>query len=217
MSHNIINDQILQLLKQKYPQIAEKPLQEEIATVGKLMHFKAGQVIMDVGSYIKVAPLTIEGTIKVSREDEEGNELFLYYLRPGQTCTMSFSCCMMQKKSEIRTIAEEEALVIAIPVRYLDEWMTRYQSWKNFVMNAFESRMMELIRTIDDIAFHRMDERLLNYLKKRAEISGSRLILATHQEIAGDLNASREAVSRLLKQLEVKKIIRLGRNRIEIA
>ena len=216
MSHNIINDQILQLLKQKYPQIAEKPLQEEIATVGKLMHFKAGQVIMDVGSYIKVAPLTIEGTIKVSREDEEGNELFLYYLRPGQTCTMSFSCCMMQKKSEIRTIAEEEALVIAIPVRYLDEWMTRYQSWKNFVMNAFESRMMELIRTIDDIAFHRMDERLLNYLKKRAEISGSRLILATHQEIAGDLNASREAVSRLLKQLEVEKIVKLGRNRIEM-
>ncbi|MFZ4426335.1 MAG: Crp/Fnr family transcriptional regulator [Saprospiraceae bacterium] len=216
MSHNIINDQILQLLKQKYPQIAEKPLQEEIATVGKLMHFKAGQVIMDVGSYIKVAPLTIEGTIKVSREDEEGNELFLYYLRPGQTCTMSFSCCMMQKKSEIRTIAEEEALVIAIPVRYLDEWMTRYQSWKNFVMNAFESRMMELIRTIDDIAFHRMDERLLNYLKKRAEISGSRLILITHQEIAGDLNASREAVSRLLKQLEVEKIVKLGRNRIEM-
>jgi CRP/FNR family transcriptional regulator len=216
MSHNIINDQILQFLKQTYPQIAEKPLQEEIATVGKLMHFKSGQVIMDVGSYIKVAPLTIEGTIKVSREDEEGNELFLYYLRPGQTCTMSFSCCMMQKKSEIRTIAEEEALVIAIPVRYLDEWMTRYQSWKNFVMNAFESRMMELIRTIDDIAFHRMDERLLNYLQKKAEISGSRLILITHQEIAGDLNASREAVSRLLKQLEVEKIVKLGRNRIEM-
>lgn len=216
MSYHLIDQHILQLLKQKYPQIAEKQLQEEIATVGKLVHFEAGQVIMDIGSYVKVAPLTLEGTIKVSREDEEGNELFLYYLQPGQTCTMSFSCCMMQKKSEIRTIAEEDTLLIALPVRYLDEWMTRYQSWKNFVMNAFESRMMELIRTIDDIAFHRMDERLLNYLKKKAEISGSRVILATHQEIAGDLNASREAVSRLLKQLEIEKIVKLGRNRIEM-
>ena len=211
-----MNTEILNLLRQKYPQIAEKALQEEIATVGKLLHFKAGAVLMEVGHYVKLAPLVIEGLIKVSREDEEGNELFLYYLQPGQTCTMSFSCCMMHKKSEIRTMAEEDTLLIAIPVRYLDEWMTRYQSWKNFVMTSFESRMMELIHTVDDIAFRRMDERLLNYLNKKAEISGSRSLLVTHQEIANDLNASREAVSRLLKQLESDQIVKLGRNKIEL-
>lgn len=211
-----MNPEILNLLRQKYPQIAEKALQEEIATVGKLLHFEAGAVLMEVGHYVKLAPLVIEGLIKVSREDEEGNELFLYYLQAGQTCTMSFSCCMMHKKSEIRTLAEEDTLLIAIPVRYLDEWMTRYQSWKNFVMTAFESRMMELIHTVDDIAFRRMDERLLNYLNKKAEISGSRSLLVTHQEIANDLNASREAVSRLLKQLESDQIVKLGRNKIEL-
>jgi CRP/FNR family transcriptional regulator len=211
-----MNTEILHLLRQKYPQIAEKALQEEIATVGKLLHFKAGAVLMEVGNYIKIAPLVIEGVIKVSREDEEGNELFLYYLQPGQTCTMSFSCCMMHKKSEIRTMAEEDTLLIAIPVRYLDEWMTRYQSWKNFVMTSFEARMMELIHTVDDIAFRRMDERLLSYLNKKAEISGSRTLLITHQEIANDLNASREAVSRLLKQLESDQVVKLGRNKIEL-
>lgn len=211
-----MNTEILNLLRQKYPQIAEKALQEEIATVGKLLHFKSGTVLMEVGNYVKFAPLVIEGLIKVSREDEEGNELFLYYLQPGQTCTMSFSCCMMHKKSEIRTMAEEDILLIAIPVRYLDEWMTRYQSWKNFVMTSFEARIMELIHTVDDIAFRRMDERLLSYLTKKAEISGSHTLLITHQEIANDLNASREAVSRLLKQLESDQVVKLGRNKIEL-
>ena len=113
-------------------------------------------------------------------------------------------------------MAEEDILLIAIPVRFLDEWMTRYQSWKNFVMTSFEARIMELIHTVDDIAFRRMDERLLNYLNKKAEISGSHTLLITHQEIANDLNASREAVSRLLKQLESDHLVKLGRNKIEL-
>jgi CRP/FNR family transcriptional regulator len=207
---------LLNLLQQKYPQIAEKALQEEIATVGKLLHFQPGQILMDVGAYVKTVPLVIDGVIKVVREDEEGNELFLYYLQAGETCSMSFTCCMMNKKSEIRTTTEEETTLIAIPVRYVDEWMTRYQSWKNFVMRTYDYRMMELVRTIDSIAFKRMDERLLDYLEKKSEATESRTISATHQEIAYDLNASREAVSRLLKQLEHNGMVKLGRNKIEL-
>ncbi len=209
-------DQIQALLRKHYPQIAEKGLQDEIARVGKVMHFKAGETIMDFGAYIRIVPLIIEGSIKVSREDEEGNELFLYYLLPGQTCSMSFTCCMMNKKSEIRTVAEEDTTLIGIPNRYMDEWMSRYQSWKNFVMLSYDNRMLELVKTIDNIAFTRMDERLLDYLSKKTEATGSMVINATHQQIAYDLNASREAVSRLLKKLEKDGALKLGRNKIEL-
>jgi CRP/FNR family transcriptional regulator, anaerobic regulatory protein len=212
----IINQEILGLIRKHYPQIAERALQEEIARVGKVMQFKEGDVLMDYGSYIKLVPIILEGSIKVSREDEEGNELFLYYLQPGETCSMSFTCCMMNKKSEIRTIAEEDTTVIGIPNRYMDEWMSRYQSWKNFVMTSYDNRMLELVRTIDSIAFKKMDERLVEYLEKKAKATGSKTINATHQEIAYDMNASREAVSRLLKQLEKEGRLKLGRNRIEL-
>jgi CRP/FNR family transcriptional regulator, anaerobic regulatory protein len=212
----MLDEHILDLVRKNFPNIAEKALQEEIATVGKLTEFSAGTVIMDVGQYVKLVPLVIEGAIKVSREDEDGHELFLYYLQGGQTCSMSFTCCMMNKKSEIRTIAEENTKMIGIPIRYVDEWMTKYQSWKNFVMQTYDFRMMELVRTIDSIAFHHMDERLLAYLDKKAQATHSKVINATHQEIAYDLNASREAVSRLLKQLENDGRVKLGRNKIEL-
>lgn len=210
------NPQIIHLLRRHYPQIAEKELQEEMAQVGRMLHFNAGEVIMDINTYVKLVPLVVEGSIKVVREDEEGKELFLYYLQSGDTCSMSFTCCMMDKKSQIRTIAEEDTTLIGIPIRYMDTWMTKYQSWKNFVMKSYDDRMLELVRTIDGIAFKKMDERLLTYLRKKAEATQSNTILTTHQEIAYDLNASREAISRLLKQLEKEGEVMLGRNRIEI-
>lgn len=213
---NSDQEQVRNLLLKNYSEIAERGLQEEIVQVGRLMSFRAGEVIMDFGSYVRMIPLVVKGSIKVVREDDEGREIFLYYLQPGEACSMSFTCCMMNKKSEIRTVAEDDTEIIAIPIRYMDEWMTRYQSWKNFVMRTYDTRMNELIRTIDDIAFRKMDERLLLYLEKKAEALGGKTINATHQEIAYDLNASREAVSRLLKQLEKDGMVKLGRNKIEL-
>ncbi len=180
------------------------------------MTFREGEIIMDYGAYIKMAPLVIEGTIKVMRENRHGDEIFLYYLTAGDTCASSFSCCLTQKRSFIKTIAEEDATVIAIPVQYVDEWITRFRNWKDFVMQAYDRRIMELIDTIDSIAFMKMDERLMKYLEDRAFVTGNNTIQLTHQEIATDLNASREAVSRLLKKLERQGVIRLGRNRIEL-
>ena len=197
--------------------LTEPTLQEEIAEVAVLRKYKADEIIMDFGSYIKMVPLVISGSIKVVREDEEkGHELYLYYLHPGETCSMSFSCCMMNKRSDIRTTAEEDTVLLGIPIKYIDEWMMKYQSWKNFVMRSYDQRMRELVATIDSIAFQKMDERLLNYLHQKSAASGSTTIQTTHQQIAYDLNASREAVSRLLKQLEKIGEIKLGRNKIEL-
>ncbi len=206
---------ILGLLRRHFPMLADRNLQEEIVQVGQVMTFQAGEVIMEPGSYVRILPLLVEGSIKVSREDERGNELFLYYLTPGQTCSMSFTCCMMHKKSEIRTVAEEDSILIGIPIRYMDAWMSKYQSWKNFVMTTYDDRMMELVQTIDSIAFKRLDERLEEFLERKTEATGSSVLQVTHQDIAFDLNASREAISRLLKKMERDGQVRLGRNQVE--
>lgn len=213
----VLNNEILDLVRQNFPGLSELAIQKEIASVGQLKSFSAGEVIMNFGSYVKAVPLLVAGTIKVMREDEEdGREILLYYLNAGETCSMSFSCCMMDKRSDIRTVAEEDSTIIIIPLRYVNEWMSKYPSWRNFVMRAYDSRMQEMVKTIDSIAFKKMDERLWDYLQQRAEAHGTKMIQSTHQEIADDLNASREAVSRLLKQLEKKGMVILERNRIKL-
>lgn len=207
---------ILSVIKEKFPIIAEIKLQQEIAEYGTIKDFEAGDIIMDYGSYIRSVPLVIKGSIKVTRENEKGNELFLYYLNAGDTCSMSFTCCMTQKKSDIKTIAEEDSTIILIPIKYVDLWMSQYPSWKNFILRSYDERMRQLVETIDSIAFSNMDERLLKYLRAKAKTNGSSLLKTTHQEIAVDLHASREGISRLLKKLEKQGALELGRNKIHL-
>lgn len=203
---------IQQALLQYFPNLVEPDLQAEIIAQGQIRHFSAGEIIMDYGSYIRFVPLVIHGSVKVIREGEDGNELFLYYLQAKEACSMSFSCCMMHKKSVIRAVAEEDTTLIAIPTKQVENWMSKYTSWKNFVMRSYDDRMYQLVKVIDSIAFSNMDERLLQYLEQRAKATKSYTLQVTHQSIAYDLNASREAVSRLLKRLEKIGKVQLGRN-----
>jgi len=210
------NQEILAIVRKRFPQLSEISLQKEIAEVGIVKQYPGGEIIMDYNQYVKMLPLVVEGSVKVMREGDEGKELLLYYLNSGETCSLSFTCCMMDKQSQIRTIADEHTTLIAIPLRYVDEWMLQYRTWKNFVMMAYDNRMLEFINTIDSIAFKNMDERLWEYLLQRAEVLKTDVLQTTHAEIANDLNASREAVSRLLKQLENLGRIQLGRNKIHL-
>lgn len=209
-------ERIQEILDKNYHQLAEIPLQEAIKKEGVVKKFKRGEVTQEIGSYVKFVPLISSGTLKVLREDDNGNEIFLYYLHGGDSCSMAFSCCMMHKKSEVRTKVVEDVELIAIPIRFIDEWMMKFHSWKNFVMKSYDSRMMELIQTIDEIAFLKMDERLINYLNRKSKAIGDTTIFSTHQEIAQDLNASREAISRLLKRLEKQDVLVIGRNKITL-
>ncbi len=210
-------DQILKVLQEHFPQLAELELQKEIAQHGTLMQVAAGATLMNYGTYIRTVPLIISGSIKVLREDErEGREMLLYFLGPGETCSMSFTCCLMNKKSEIRTEAVDDSVLIAIPVREVDAWISRFQSWKNFVMGTYDRKMIELVRVLDSVVFEGMDVRLKKYLMARAESQGSAKLSLTHQEIATDLSASREAISRLLKKLENNGSIKLARNEVQL-
>jgi len=207
--------EILKLVRSNFPDLNEPGLMEEISAGGQLMHIKASTTIMDYGRYIKMVPMVIKGTIKVVREGKDGDhEVFLYYLKGGETCSMSFSCCMADKKSDIRTTAEDDVTMIVLPIKQVDEWMTKYKSWNRFVMGSYDKRMLDLIEIIDNIVFNNMEERLDHYLKAKSEALNSTIILGTHQQIALDLNSSREGISRLLKKLEKRGAITLGRNRI---
>lgn len=199
-----------------YGNIFEDALLKEIDQVGFFKKIPEGSKLMEIGQYIKSMPLLLSGIIKVLREDDNGDELLLYFLENGDTCAMTLNCCMEQSQSEIRAIAETDAEVIMIPVQKMEEWMTKYKSWQNFVLNSYQGRLNEMFETIDSIAFLNMDQRLLKHLKDKARITGNGRIQSTHQQIAYDLHTSRVVVSRLLKTLENRGKIKLNRNYIDI-
>lgn len=171
---------------------------------------------MDYGKYIRMMPIILNGTIKVYRLDDEGHEILLYYLSSSESCSMAYSCCIEAKKSEVKAIAEDDVELIAIPHVKLDEWLCVYPSWKNYIMRSFNERFIELLKSIESIAFHKLDERLIAYLKEKQRLSGSSVIKASHNLIADELFTSRVVISRLLKQLENSKKIILYRNEIKL-
>ena len=194
----------------------EPSLLQEMQQFCENKNFKEGDIIMDYGKYVRMMPLILKGTIKVLRMDENGNEILLYYLSTNESCSMAYSCCLETKKSEVKAIAEDDVEIIAIPQIKLDEWLCKYPSWKNYIMRSFNERFLELLKSIESIAFHKLDERLVGYLKEKQRLSGSSVIRASHYLIADELATSRVVISRLLKQLENTKKIILYRNEIKL-
>ncbi|WP_149277138.1 Crp/Fnr family transcriptional regulator [Pareuzebyella sediminis] len=207
---------MLQELREGYGNLFEKGLIDEIMQVGTLKDVPEGYKLMDIGEYVKGMPLLISGAIKVLREDSDGDELLLYYLEKGDTCSMTLTCCMGDAKSEVRAIAETDTKLIMVPVQKMEEWTAKYRSWRNFVFESYHTRLNELLQTLDSIAFDRMDMRLVGYLKEKARINKEDIIRNTHQEIAYELHSSRVVISRLLKKLEQMGKIELHRNYIKI-
>lgn len=196
--------------------IFEPALVTEMYQFGEVRQFKEGDLIMDYGKYIRYMPLILKGTIKVLRKDENGKELLLYYLSSNESCSMAYSCCVEAKKSEVKAIAEEDVELLAIPHIKLEEWLCKYPSWKNYIMRSFNERFLELLKNIESIAFHNLDERLIAYLREKKQVTGSSVIKAPHYLIADELATSRVVISRLLKQLENDGRILLYRNEIKL-
>ncbi len=203
-------------LKEKLPFITDPQLLEALNNEGQLMSFKPGEAIMEPGKYIKMVPVVLEGAIKVLRPGDDGKELFLYFLDPGETCALSLTCCTASRPSEVRAVAEEYTLILAVPIQLHELWLEKYKQWKEFVNLTYQQRFQELLATLDAVAFKKMDQRLMDYIIKKMRQHKSTELYTTHQEIALELGTSREVVSRLLKQLEKKKWIELGRNVIFI-
>lgn len=203
-------------LTEAYGSVFESPLINEIADVAVFMDFNEGDRLIEIGQYIRQMPLLINGAIKILREDKVEGELLLYFLEKGDTCAMTLACCLGETKSEIRAIAETKGCVAMIPIGKMEEWLGKYKSWRNFVFSSYNKRLSEMLSAIDNLAFMKMDERLLSYLKEKVKVTKSSMISNTHQEIAYELNTSRVVISRLLKALENDGIIKLNRNTIEL-
>jgi CRP/FNR family transcriptional regulator len=200
-------------IKHLFPNL-EEGLYNEIVKHGTIKEVKAGEALLRVGQTIRSTMLIIDGVVKLYREDDEGKEFFIYHLDAGQACSLSMVCAAKHEKSEVLAKALTDATVLAIPLEFMDQWMSKYKSWYQFVINSYRNRFEELLKTIDAIAFSNMDERLEDYLKKQVNKLGTNLKM-THQDIANDLNSSREVISRLLKKMEVKNWVVIHRNSIE--
>lgn len=204
------------LLKQKFRHVLDDELITEIEKVGSLKTFLKDDIIIDINQQLHYIPLLLGGDIKILREDEEGNELLIYFLEAGETCAMSLTCCMGTTKSKIRAVAEKDSTIVMIPVENMQNWFHNNESWRNFILQSYQIRFDEMLQAIDNIAFMRMDKRLYKYLRNQSTLNDSKTILIKHQDIAEDLHTSRVVISRLLKQLEKENKIKLGRNKIEI-
>jgi CRP/FNR family transcriptional regulator len=190
-------------------------LNAEIEKNARKKTFKSGEIIIKPGDEIIYIPIVRKGSIRVIRQETDGAEVFLYHLYPGQTCAMSLTCCQSGKKSIIKAVAEDDTEVLQIPVALTEDWF-KYPEWKAYISNNYNNRFAELMQVIDLIAFSNMDKQLLHYLEERSKALNTRVLEVTHQEIADELHAHREAISRLLRTMEQKKLVRLGRNNIEV-
>lgn len=196
--------------------IFDKDLIQEISQVAFSKEFSKGDIIIDIGQNLKYIPLLITGNIKVLREDKKGEELLLYVLESGDTCAMSLTCCMSKSSSKIRAVADDTTKIVMIPIDYMQLWFNTNQKWREFILQSYQTRFDEMLETIDALAFMKMEERLMKYLTDKVKLSASENLSITHQEIAEDLHTSRVVISRLLKQLENKKQIELGRHKIKV-
>lgn len=199
-----------------FPQF-DATLLEALEEFGTIKTIPAGEVLMRTGQYVRNTMLVLDGTIKVYRESEEdGTEFLMYYLKSGEACALSIICAAKMEASRIMAQAMEDTTILMLPLHFLDEWMTKYKSWYYFVLETYRNRFDELLNLVDQVAFRNMDERLQFYLERYMQVNKTHIIPLSHQEIATDLNSSREVISRLLKKMEQRELLILHRNQIEM-
>ncbi|MCP1995028.1 Crp/Fnr family transcriptional regulator [Flavobacterium sp. HSC-61S13] len=204
------------VIREAYGAVFEDALIEELIEISTIYDFEEGDKLIEIGEYIKKMPLLLHGAIKIMREDKDEGELLLYFIEKGDTCAFTLICSLGEKRSEIRAIAETSGSLAMVPVSKMEEWMGKYRSWRNFVLNSYNNRLSEMLVAVDNLAFMKMDDRLLSHLQEKAKINNSTIINNTHQEIAYELNTSRVVISRLLKSFENDGLIRLNRKNIEL-
>jgi len=191
-------------------------LKDEVSAYGQLKKFPAGSIIQQEDSYIKAIPLVLNGSLKVMRTDSDGHEILLYYITPGESCIMSFLGGIHNETSKVKAIVEEDAEILFIPVDKASEWVKKFPEWSDFIFKLYHKRFEELLTAVNAIAFQKLDMRLLQLLKQKAELYQSKEIKITHQQLADELGTAREAVSRVMKQMENEGLVILSRNKITL-
>lgn len=212
----VFNKECFQKLQQHFQFLFEEALIQEMCSVGMIKSYPEDAVLMEIGQVLTHMPIVLTGSLKVMKEDKEGNELLLYYLELGDTCAVTLSCCTKPSKSGIKAVTESKSEIIFIPVEKMEEWMVKYKSWRGFVLDSYNVRLNEMLDAIDNLAFNNMEDRLIKYLRDKVYVTKDSKLHITHFQIANDLHSSRVVVSRLMKKLENQGIINQHRNYVEI-
>lgn len=205
-----------QIIQENFPSFDQFELIKDLSEKGTFIEVPSNEVLLDSGNIIKVIPLVFKGSIKVFREDQYGNEIFLYYIQSGQSCAMTLSSCLKREKSVVKAITQSRTKILAVPVDVVHDFMFKYPSWNNFILQTYSIRFEEIIDVVDHVAFQKMDARLLKYLLDKSALLKSKELAISNTEIAKDLNSSREVISRLLKQLEKRAVLKAARGKIEL-
>ncbi len=200
----------------QYSELFEDELIQKITEVGFVKKINNGSLLIDIGDELTHIPLIINGVIKIIRQDKDGLELSLYYLEPGDTCAISFANCINKKKSVFRGIAESDVEAIFIPVDLVDEWLVKYKSWRNFIIDSYHFRLLEMVESIDSLAFLTLRNRIWKYLTDKVKISKDIDLGITHQDIASDIHSSRVVVTRILQKLHDEGKIYSTRNKVKV-
>ena len=195
---------------------ASPGIQEKLSSFGVTKTFREGDVILNENAYIRAIPIVTSGSIRVLRTEEDGREILLYYIRPGESCIMSFLGGIHQDTSKVRAVAEEDTEVLFIPMDKVSMLIKEYPEWLDFIFRLYHKRFEELLEVVNSVAFKKVDERLLDLLKVKCANSGSKTLSVTHEQLANELGTARVVVSRLLKHMEEDKLLILGRNKIEL-
>lgn len=205
------------VLSQYFPVLARYPeLKEELTQLCELKTVPKGTVFLKEGAYIKTIPLLVSGLVKVYKEEENGNEVLLYYIQPGESCIMSLTACINNETSKVKGVIVEESIALFLPAERVEALGRKYPQWNEFVYNLYSSRFDELLEFVKLLTFSNKDQLLFEYLTKEVKIKGSKELIITHQKIANELGSSREVISRLLKRMEQEGILRLGSGKIEM-
>ena len=203
-------------LSDYYTDVFEEDLIDEIVKVGHLDKIKGGELLIDIGSEMTHIPLILEGVVKIMRQEKEGDEIVLYFLERGDTCAITFVNCINRKRSIFRGIVEKDIEAIFVPVQYIDGWLEKYKTWRHFIIDSYHFRLIEMVESIDSLAFMNMSDRVYKYLVDKVKISNDVDLEITHQEIANDLHSSRVVITRLIKQLHEEGRIYSTRNKIRV-
>jgi CRP/FNR family transcriptional regulator len=195
---------------------AEPGFTDELLEHGKLMSLNKGDVIVRDGQYVKFLPIVLSGAIRVYQQKED-REILLYYVKAGETCTMSLAAAYFNNKSTSHGVVTEPTEVLVFPAGLIEEWQLKYTSWNRYVLNMFRHRYDQMVSAFEGVAFDPVNVRVMEYLKSESAKGADKSITISHQQLAHELGTTRVVISRILKEFERQKKIKLYRGRIELS
>ena len=190
-------------------------LLNDIKNSSSTVHFEKDTELLREGQFVKVIPIVLKGLIKVFSRYED-KELLLYYIKPSESCVMSFSASLKNTPSQVFAVTEEETTVLLLPTTKVKNWGEKFPNFNQLFFEQYNVRYNELLKTINHLIFDKLDVRLYNYLVEKKDITRKNPIKISHRQIANELGTAREVISRLIKKLEGESKVKQLSNQIEI-